>query len=272
MFVHARPSCFSLHPAASVVHFFQAQSLGRGGRSGLASVPCFYDGRDVFGPEFSFSDFQQGSCHDPDHVLKEAGSVEVKVDIASFADDVDPVDDPDGGFLHVGVSAETFIVQLAGHVFRRFLHSFHIGTVIQDSHVFSLEDGLYRSVEAGVAVELSDCFIPGMEAGRRFSYIPDCYVLRKIAVHVIPDLVRAHGDIQMDIGHHCFCVDAGIGSSRAGYRNTAAAHAGEDLFQSSLDGVPVRLVFPAVIPAAVITDCHFIILFHNSLFAAMFRR
>ena len=64
----------------------------------------------------------------------------IKIDIIFSPDDLDGIDDPHGGFFHLRVRAEAFVVVLAGEIFRRALHGGKIGLVIEHGDVFAVKE------------------------------------------------------------------------------------------------------------------------------------
>ena len=98
---------------------------------------------------------------------------------------------------------------------RRTAHLCYIRGEVQQGDIFAVEHGLYGADEAGVAIGLAQGVIAGVEAVGRLLHLPDGDGVGKVAIHIIPDLLRGPAHIQMDAGHHGPGVDSGIGAPGA---------------------------------------------------------
>ena len=138
MQIHRRLS--ALQQAPSIIHPHQAQPLRRRGVPGLRPVLRFERLPDALRRALALSDLQKRSGQDAHHVLQEARAVVIEINIVFPPDDLDGIDDPHGGFFHLRVRAEAFVIMLAGEIFRCALHGGKIGLVIEHGDVFAVKE------------------------------------------------------------------------------------------------------------------------------------
>ena len=124
----------------SVVYPHQAEALWGSGVAGLGAVFGFEGGFDALGRALALADLQQRPGQDTDHVLQEAGAVVVEIEQILPPDDLDGIDDPHGGFFHLRVRAEAFVIMFAGENLRRALHGGKIRLVIEHGDVFAVKE------------------------------------------------------------------------------------------------------------------------------------
>ena len=130
----------ALQQAPLIIHPHQTQPLRGRGIPGLRSVFRFERLPDALRRALALSDLQKRSGQDAHHVLQKARAVVIEIKILLPPDDLDGIDDPHGGFFHLRVRAEAFVIMFAGENLRRALHGGKIRLVIEHGDVFAVKE------------------------------------------------------------------------------------------------------------------------------------
>lgn len=163
----------------------------------------------------ALSDLQKRSGQDAHHILQEARAVVIEINIVFPPDDLDGIDDPHGGFFHLRVRAEAFVVMLAGEILCCALHGGKIGLVIEHGDVFAVKDRLRIADVAGVGVELADGAVARVEAVGGELRLLHADIVRKVPIHVVADLFGRFLRVHVGVGRHGPCMDACVRAGRA---------------------------------------------------------
>ena len=135
----------------------------------------------------------------------------------------------------------------------RLPHFFRIQLFLYVVQEFPFKDRRLFSCADVVAVKLPPGTEPAVEPFPCLFYGKDPDILRKIVVHIGPDLIPGQVRLQKGIGHLAPGMDTCIRTARPCELYLLPGHAGEHRLQLPLDGVIVSLEpLPAVIAGAVV--------------------
>ena len=109
-----------------------------------------------------------------------------------------------------------------------------------------------------------------MKTFRSFSHFFYCNVIRKISIHIIPNLIRSPlspasffiCSIKNCICNHPSGMYPGICPACTKNINKLSTHSCKNILKLSLYRISVWLMLPPIISASIITNRHFIIFLH----------